>query len=1035
MEFSYPVYKKISGESEFFGLPVRTLVGILIIVFAPALIVSHFKLFLWGIRIDFLMLFFGLTFSIIIAKILKAKGYPQGFFRDLIEYHKRDEIFTGSETLQKEFLEVKQCFENIIISKHGVSFVYKLPVDDLRSYEDSELSDYYNSFRADLKASLNDQFEIQVIYTKQDKNNLIPVPTSENKLAALLQNSEKHLIDNSLEVLNLFSFNLHMPEVTLEKAKKIRTDLEKQKFLSQNLCRHENALKELFAYGNAEEIDFLKLDHEYVALLTLTELPSSCYRGMLDEIKERFNDFIIAMRVKAIDSLHYKKRLERKRDLENKFAIKRGQENIEATSRIGEINETFKIIADGESFLECEFSILLKASDQLNLQKQIDEIKNVFSRIDAKVYYEKYGSLKRIHKVLPLVSPYKDRALHLFSRQAIFLLPIHSKNQSERELLPLVNHECEIFYVDPFDRRLPNKNMIIVAGSGSGKSFLAVSLILKILKLEPNARFIVLDIGGSYKKATKILGGAYIDIDEKVSFQTIPSKLDRKALNNLLMLISEFSAARDKRDRADIYKALKVFEKSDSVKSLTNFCKILENVNTDLSTNLSLYTQDGPYGEIFDRENSLSLKNQITCLDLKNINEYLASDEEKKLFLMTLLSQVWQEFANSDDLAVPKYLILDECWNLINSNSQWIGSAARTFRKHNASLISITQSIEDYNNLSSQAIVNNSAIKVILKQNTKTQVDKVCDVFGFSEKEKEQIESLQVEKGLSGYSEIFLARSGLRSVKGAYFPDKATYLIATSDPRDNINIEEEKKKGGSYMKAIQTLAFLFIAIFSFTAHADMFGGDIPFLVAITSNTMQTLSTAQQVLKTTKEQLSNAIKTYDEIHRTYNMMEGFYKSGSDGLQLKDIDLLLGRGTANALTGIYDNISKGKGVKRENLVALRDGVDDAAFVNDKLLTTTQNFSDNLNKAEAIKRMYGDSDAKSAIELGNLYTKALLDLNIVEILQRHTDMEFKTDSEKFNIAENIRKENEFRKINYDLDQKLKKQPFSYKDPMRTI
>lgn len=210
---------------------------------------------------------------------------------------------------------------------------------------------------------------------------------------------------------------------------------------------------------------------------------------------------------------------------------------------------------------------------------------------------------------------------------------------------------------------------------------------------------------------------------------------------------------------------------------------------------------------------------------------------------------------------------------------------------------------------------------------------------------------------------------------------------------------------------------------------------LPFLVAITSNTMQTLSATQQVLKTSKEQLSNAIKTYDEINRTYRMMENYYKAGSDGLQLKDIDLILGRGTSNALTGIFDNLSKGKGVKRENLVALRDSVEDAAFVNDRLLSTTQNFNDNLNKAEAIKKMYGDSNAKSAIELGNLYTKALLDLNIVEILQRHTDMEFKTESEKFALAESIRRENEFKKIDLELNQKLRKQPFSYKDPMRNI
>ena len=1034
MRLQYQVLRKIGDSSEIFGVPVNSFFGIVVITFLPSAMLAYFDVKLFGISSHIILFFTSFTLLTTLAKILKKKGYPEGFFKDFFQYNDREEEVLGNTAILGKFARVKETLENIIMSDCGLSLVYLFEVENLRSFDESEICDFLNSINTEIKQRIKNDFQIQFIFSKRENTNKEEPSTNEIEILEILQKSEKDLIDNSFKVKNYISFNIKEKNLNLQEIKRIRSDIEKVDFAGIKLERANNSILELFPYKKVEEKRDFKLDDDYAGVLSLSLLPQNLFFGILDEIKETINKVEISLRIDQIDSFKFKARLERKRDIENKLSIKKGQENIESTGRIFEINEALRYLSDGEKYLECELNILVRESSEEELNKSINKIKNILRKFDGNFYLEKFGSLKRFHKVLPLVSFFKDRKVGLFSKESLQLIPIHSSHQKERKILPLANRECEFFYVDPFDKKLPNKNAIIVAGSGSGKSFLAVSLILKILKVEPDARFIIIDIGGSYRKAVKILEGNYIDIDENTSFQIVPQELNRKNINSFLSILSAFASVNNKQDKADIFDALSLFEKEKKKNSLKEFQKFLNAVNTKLARNLSLYVDGGPFGEIFDQKNSLDLKNQISCLDLKNINEFLSSPEEKSLFLMSLLNQIWNEFANFNDLHIPKYLIIDECWNLINSSvgAEFLESAAKTFRKHNASLITITQSIDDFTrNLSSKAILTNSATKIILKQNTMNQIETIKEIFGFSEKEKEMFSTLQMVKGV--FSEIFIARSGMKSVRGGFFPDNVNYYIATSDPSDNIKIEQEKNDRGSYLNAIKALALSSLLLFSIPLKADFWGGDIPFLISISSNTMQTLTATQQILTTTKKQLSNAIKTYDEIANTYKLMESYYSAGADGLQLKDIDMVLGRGTAESLKGVFENASHGDGFNRENLVALKKSVQDAEFVNRKLFNTTKNFNDSLVESLAIKKMYGDTDAKGAIELGNIYTKGLLDLNIVQILQRHADMEFKTQSEKRKAQMAVESWVTLKDINKTIDENIKDSGLDYDDPVR--
>ena len=140
-----------------------------------------------------------------------------------------------------------------------------------------------------------------------------------------------------------------------------------------------------------------------------------------------------------------------------------------------------------------------------------------------------------------------------------------------------------------------------------------------------------------------------------------------------------------------------------------------------------------------------------------------------------------------------KFLILDECWKLMEneSASMFIAEVFRTFRKYMASAIAISQNIDDFaKSKIANAILPNSSIKWVLKQKGADK-DRLREVLGLNPNEVELISSLHQERG--SYSEAFLMAEDARAVV-AIESTPLEYWIATSDGRDLGKIEKFKKK-------------------------------------------------------------------------------------------------------------------------------------------------------------------------------------------------------------------------------------------------
>ncbi len=123
---------------------------------------------------------------------------------------------------------------------------------------------------------------------------------------------------------------------------------------------------------------------------------------------------------------------------------------------------------------------------------------------------------------------------------------------------------------NPYDSKLTNYNMLVTGSSGSGKSFANNFLMLQ--QIARGTKVYIIDIGGSYKKLTALLGGQYFEINlsdryainpfELTDPTTPPSGEKIKALVSVVeQMIVDYGERLSKFDRVQIEESLaKVFE-------------------------------------------------------------------------------------------------------------------------------------------------------------------------------------------------------------------------------------------------------------------------------------------------------------------------------------------------------------------------------------------------------------------------------------------------------------------------------------------
>lgn len=298
----------------------------------------------------------------------------------------------------------------------------------------------------------------------------------------------------------------------------------------------------------------------------------------------------------------------------------------------------------------------------------------------------------------------------------------------------LQSRRGQIMSFDLYDSST-NKNGVIFAESGAGKSFLTQDLVAEYLSL--GAKVWVIDVGRSYLKQCRWLDGSFIEFGTNSGLCMNPfsriEELDEE-VGLLVSMIEKMAAPIDGLDdirRSRIEEAIKaVYGATGRATTISDVATYMINQTDervrDIGHMLFTFTRNGSEGHWFDGEANLELNKDLVVLELEELK---SKKTLQQVVLMQIISAIQREIYLGFGDGRPKVLIIDEAWDLLDDPmiARFMEHAYRRFRKYDGAAVIVTQSIADlYGSVSGQAIAANSAFKFILKQTNETinQVEK-----------------------------------------------------------------------------------------------------------------------------------------------------------------------------------------------------------------------------------------------------------------------------------------------------------------------
>ncbi|MBI3294437.1 MAG: ATP-binding protein [Deltaproteobacteria bacterium] len=549
------------------------------------------------------------------------------------------------------------------------------------------------------------------------------------------------------------------------------------------------------------------LGSQHYRVLSLKLLPDATVAAMAARLRELPFGSKLMVSIQTLNQLKELERLKGQRRIA--FSMARGKSDevsdLESASKLENLGILIEqMIADGEKVFKVALNIILCGASEGELDQQASEALSKLRELGGCEGIEETVANFDIFASIAIPNARaKERLKHIKTSNLADLLPLYGpwRGHSTPRVL-LRSRLGSLVSFDPFSPGLTNANQIVSGGSGAGKSFLTNICLLHILKEAP--KIFVIDIGGSYRKLCDHLGGQFIPLGldgnlclnpfDLSAGSSAPSNEKIKFLVSLVELMTkeEGDTRLPKLERAEIEEAIqKVYAGSEP--RLSDLRNVLsEHSNVEIrrfGRILAPWCGNTPYGKFLDAKTNMALSRPIVVFDLKGMESH-PDLQAAALFMIT--DFVWREVQR--DPLIMKFLVLDECWRLLEAGSGFIEEVFRTFRKYNASSVAISQNIDDFaKSKVAGAILSNSATKWVLMQKGADQ-KRLKEVLQLNDNEMKAVASLKQERGV--YSEAFLIAGDERAVV-AVESTPLEYWLATTDPKDVAEIAKASADGKS----------------------------------------------------------------------------------------------------------------------------------------------------------------------------------------------------------------------------------------------
>jgi len=504
--------------------------------------------------------------------------------------------------------------------------------------------------------------------------------------------------------------------------------------------RYESARSQAANVNLEDELDdHLKIGGLLYSWITLKDLPDATFPGVLRELLVM--DFPLVINVEVILPDQTKAMKQYKSRLRKMTAAQRdihGGLRINVDAQVAE-RQLVKVLQDliSSSLKSCQMSMViqLRTSKPARNRLEAEQAERILADRRQRVLHaiarmngargipETLAQKRLFFAGLPGLAEENKREIEVLTLHAADLLPVETPWQGHPNS-PLMMFETpyrQLLPFSPFDSSLADSNLLIMAKSGGGKTFLAQLMLLMVARA--NARISILERGDSYEPLVKLMGGRVINVDldgretlnpwDLAPGEAEPSNEKIAFLKNLTLHMLGTSPSSDvsllenvlndaiprvyKRRAIQLSNPTPTF--NDLREELANWRDAERMQRTIDEAHLAAIKlrswtgETGIYARLFDRPTSMRLDHDWLFFNIEN----LKSDPKLETAMSMLIAATMAARA-SGKTGQPSVTVLDECWFLLDSLAlaPEVVQLFRTARKRNSSVWGISQTVEDF---------------------------------------------------------------------------------------------------------------------------------------------------------------------------------------------------------------------------------------------------------------------------------------------------------------------------------------------------
>lgn len=498
-----------------------------------------------------------------------------------------------------------------------------------------------------------------------------------------------------------------------------------------------------------------------------------------------------------------------------------------------ELDELLEAVREGHMPMRVWCGIVLYNTPE-TAKRDTEYVANIWRKAGFRCSPERYISLPVFLAGLPLMyDPEMDpptkglqRANTVNSFNAATLAHVQGSwagSDPHRGGPLLVSRRGQLASIDLFDTS-SNYNFVVVAQSGSGKSFFSNELAVDFLSRNGTVR--IFDVGRSYKRFATINAGAILEFspENPQSLNPFSDIENHSQLYELMPMLKSlirqmaFPLSTDETMETQFnwqYQAIEqaivaAWEINKANTGLADVYAWMSQQEDDRYQDLAFQLHSfavGRYAAWFNGPRQVKLDNDLIIVELED----LEVDPDLQAVVMTLMiHQITKDMYLSDpDRKRPKLLLVDEGWRLLGDKQSggFISKAFRTVRKYRGCAGAITQSYADFAaSAAARAALENSAWQFVLKQKPES--------IDFAVREKwisdddllvGMLKSVNSDT-TSGFSEVFVRGEHGQGVY-RFVTDRHSYWMYTTNPSDIARLAQVKQEQQcTLMEAIDILA-------------------------------------------------------------------------------------------------------------------------------------------------------------------------------------------------------------------------------------